>query len=63
MGKSNVNHLIKALQEMYTISTDWSGTLYCGLSIKWNYCERHVDISMPRYSAAALTHFQHDRQP
>jgi hypothetical protein len=40
-------------------ATDWTGKLYCGLTIKWNYPKRHVDISMPGYIEAALHKFQH----
>jgi hypothetical protein len=59
VGKENAEHLVKALADLYTISTDWKGELYCGLTIKWDYVQRHVDISMPGYVQAALHKFQH----
>ena len=33
IGKENANHLIQALQKLYTISIDWTGSLFCGLTI------------------------------
>ena len=59
VGREHAQHLVNALQDLYTVSTDWTGTLYCGLTITWDYPRRHVDISMPGYVAAALHKFQH----
>jgi hypothetical protein len=59
IGQEHADHLINALQELYTCSTDWTGSLYCGLTIEWNYDEHYVDISMPNYVTAALHKFQH----
>ena len=33
IGKENSDHLIQALQKLYTISIDWTGSLFCGLTI------------------------------
>ena len=33
IGKENADHLIQALQKLYTISIDWNGSLFCGLAI------------------------------
>ena len=59
VGKDNSDHLISALRELYTVSTDWKGTLFCGLTLNWNYTAGWVDVSMPGYVAAALHKFQH----
>jgi hypothetical protein len=59
VGKEHARHLIQALSDLYTVSTDWTGALYCGLTIKWDYAQRHVDISMPGYVEAAIHKFQH----
>jgi hypothetical protein len=58
-NKADAEHLVQTLAALYTVSTDWTGTLYCGLTIDWNYADRHVDISMPGYVEAALHKFQH----
>jgi hypothetical protein len=48
-NKDDVDHLLHALQQHYTISTDWSGTSYCGLTIDWDYHNHTCNISMPGY--------------
>jgi hypothetical protein len=60
-NKADAEHLVKTLTNLYTVSTDWTGTLYCGLTINWNYAERYVAISMPGYVEAALHKFQHPK--
>ena len=59
VGKQHVDHLLNALRDMYTITCDWKGELYLGLTIKWNYANGRVSISMPGYIAAVLLRFQH----
>ena len=44
--KENSDHLISAIEENYEFSTDWGGTLYCGITITWYYVKRIVDLSM-----------------
>jgi hypothetical protein len=61
VGKAAFEHLEQALSAEYTCSTDWTGSFYCGLTIKWNYLAQpcHVDVSMPGYISAAQHKFQH----
>jgi hypothetical protein len=59
VGKEHADHLFAALQDIYTITLDWSGTKYCGLSLDWDYAAGTVDMSMPGYVAKALHRFQH----
>jgi hypothetical protein len=59
MGKEYAQHLIDALEAEYTVSKDWTGGLYCGITLKWNYVSKHVDLSMPGYIKDALHKFQH----
>ena len=33
VGKDTADHLIQALKKLYTISIDYTGSLYCGLTI------------------------------
>ena len=33
VGKDTVDHLIQALKKLYTISINWTGSLYCGLTV------------------------------
>ena len=57
--KETTNHLIQSLQKLYTISINWTGSLFCGLTIDWDYATRTCDISMPEYLQIALLKFQH----
>ena len=57
--KENANHLIQALQKLYTIFIDWTGSLFYGLTIDWDYTAHNCDISMPTYLQTALLKFQH----
>jgi hypothetical protein len=60
MGKDNAHHLRNALLRHYEITTDWGGTLYSGMTLKWDYKQRTCDISMPGYITNVLKKFQHD---
>jgi hypothetical protein len=54
VGKEHVDHLIKCLNEKYKRTEDWTGDLYCGITLKWNYDARTLDISMPGYIKTQL---------
>ena len=58
VGKDTADHLIQALKNLYTISIDWTGSLYCGITINWDYGKSICDISMPTYIQEALQKFQ-----
>ena len=59
--KTDANHLLKTLQRYYPkTSTDWDGTLYCGVSLDWDYTNQTVDISMPNYVKTALAELKWD---
>ena len=58
---ADADHFLASLRAHYKISVDWEGANYCGLSIKWNYAQGHVDISMPGYIASTLERLQHDK--
>ena len=60
VGKEHADHLITTLRKHYEIEEDWEGQLYCGISLKWDYTQRHVDISMPGYVDKLLARFQHE---
>jgi hypothetical protein len=52
-------HLIAALETTYKITQDWTGSLYIGITLKWDYTKRIVECDMPGYVEAALHKFQH----
>jgi hypothetical protein len=59
IGQEHANHLIHAIENDYEFTKDWSGTLYCGITIKWNYKARTAELSMPGYIPNALHKYQH----
>jgi hypothetical protein len=59
VGEQRTDHLINAVKDLYGISLDWTGSLYCSLTLKWDYRKCTVDVSIPGYVAAALHRFQH----
>ena len=63
VGKQHADHLCDSIRENYSITEDWAGELYCGITLKWDYIKRTVDLSMPGYIAAALHKFQHPTPP
>ena len=44
VGKENVDHLIKCIKEKYELTEDWSGDLYCGIKLHWDYNACTVNI-------------------
>ena len=58
-SKTDALHLITALKTHYELTIDWSGSLYCGLTLDWHYDKGYVDVSMPGYVHRALTKFNH----
>ena len=58
-GNASAHHIIAALRSLYTISVDWSGSLFCGLTPAWDYANWTVDVSMTGYINKALHKFQH----
>jgi hypothetical protein len=59
VGQKHTQHLISALEDLYTVSSNWNGQLYCGVTLNWDYGNRTVNLSMPGYVAQALHKFQH----
>ena len=47
--REDVDHLITTLKKDFTLSEDWEGDLYCGITLTWDYVRRTLDISMPGY--------------
>jgi hypothetical protein len=57
--KQDAEHLVKVLSEHYTITNDWTGSKYIGITLDWDYAGRKVHLSMPGYVPQALTEFGH----
>jgi hypothetical protein len=59
VGREHAEHLMACITKNYNISSDWNGTVYCGLTLDWDYKNHTVDFSMPGYIKAALHKYQH----
>ena len=59
VGKKNANQLLTSLCKLYTVTVDWTGRIFSGMNLEWNYIEKYVDVSMPGYIPYMLHHFQH----
>ena len=57
VGREHAEHLVSCLKKDYKVSTDWDGALYCVITLKWNYKERWLDISMPGYIKKQLQEY------
>jgi hypothetical protein len=60
VGKQHAEHLRNALLRTYELTTDWTATVYSGMTLKWDYNARTCDISMPDYVSNILSKFQHE---
>ena len=56
--KGDADHLLKSLQEDYAITQDLTVERYLVLTLKWEYFNRNVSISIPVYVQAPLLKFQ-----
>ncbi len=59
VSKTDVDHLVASIKSTYTLTVDWSGNLYCGIKLDWDYVGRTIDISMPGYIAKKLQEYKH----
>jgi hypothetical protein len=60
MGRQHADHIRNAMLTTYELTTDWAGTVYSGMNLKWDYKHRTCDISMHGYVSNVLSKFQHD---
>jgi hypothetical protein len=60
VGKQHAEHLRSALLRAYELTTDWTASVYSGMTLKWDYKKRTCDNSMPSYISNVLSKFQHD---
>ncbi len=59
VNKTDVEHFISSIKSNYELTVDWTGNLYCGISLDWNYVNRWVDISMPGHIKKKLQEYDH----
>ena len=63
VGKENALHLEQTLNKHYETTTDWIGSKFAGINLKWNYHSNHSQrschLSMPGYIQKILIKYQH----
>ncbi len=59
MGKEHVGHLIQCIKKDYELTKDWTGDLYCGIQLVWDYNAQTLDISMSGYIKKVLQKYKH----
>jgi hypothetical protein len=59
MNQDDIDYLIASTKKTYTLTKDWTGNLYCGICLDWEYTNRMVDISMPGYIKKILQQYSH----
>ncbi len=61
MSQDEIDHLIASIKATYTLTKDWTGDLYRGIKLDWDYKNRTVNISMPGYMKKKLQEYEHAR--
>jgi hypothetical protein len=61
VDQANAEHLLATLRSLYNITTDWTASMYCGITLKWDYVARTVDLSMLGYIEKALDTYLTER--
>ena len=60
VGRQQAEHLMTTLKSLYPkVTEDWTGTLYCGIDLKWNHDFTRVELSMPGYIDNLLHKYQY----
>ena len=58
--KDDADNLRNSLNNAYQLAKDWTGGLYCGITLKWNYNrrDRWLEILMPGYIEKQLSKYK-----
>ena len=59
MKISDAEHLLSALRDKYTITTDMECKKHISITLEWDYINKHVTFSMPNYVTTTLHKLQH----
>lgn len=58
VGKEHTKRLLEVLRQWYKVTTDFEGTKYVGITLKWDYKKRTLETSVPGYVKEALHQLQ-----
>ena len=56
--KEDADHLLKSLRKDCKITKEWAGDRYLGITLKWDYINRSLRVSIPGYVKSAVLKFQ-----
>ncbi len=59
VNEVNVDHLISSIKQTYILTKDWTGNLYCGIMLEWDYMNHTANIFMPGYIEKKLQDYEH----
>jgi hypothetical protein len=59
--EEHLDHLLNAIKQHYEVTEDRTGSLYCGITLEWDYKKRTLDISMPGYVQKQLAKYNHEK--
>jgi hypothetical protein len=54
---ANMKHLVTSLEE--PIAVNWTGSLFCGVKLMWDYINQAVNLHMSNYINKELLKYQH----
>ena len=57
IDNNHAQHLIDTLKTRYELSINWSSSLYCGITLEWNYAQIYANTSILKYVPTQLTTF------
>ena len=57
IGEEHSKYSLGVLWQYYTMEVDLERGVYCGISLDWNYVDKYVDISMPKYVQKQLDRY------
>eukprot|EP00804_Cyclotella_cryptica_P015695 CCRYP_018924-RA/>CCRYP_018924-RA protein AED:0.15 eAED:0.15 QI:0/-1/0/1/-1/1/1/0/1314 len=61
IGREHAEHLMAALKNDYEVEEDWTGSLYCGIKLHWNYDKGYLDTTMENYVRKNLLKYNHEK--
>ena len=62
VGQAHLDHIIQSIKHAgYEIVVDKTGSLYCVITLEWNYKERYIDVAMPGYVGKMIARFKHGK--
>ena len=61
VNKEDADHLAHSLKNAYQLAEDWTGGLYCGITLKWNYNKKYrwLETLMPGYIEKQFSKYKH----